>query len=72
MNTNATTYAHSQFKLYCVGYSFNHSRMGFNNSITVEALTPVEARLKAELEVSMCYGSKMLKRFTFNEPTLKP
>jgi hypothetical protein len=42
--------------------------MGFNNSISVEALNPEHAKENAKREVSQCYGSKMLPRFVFSEP----
>lgn len=50
---------------FTIVYSFNHSKMGFNNSITVEAMNHEQAIEKAKNEVSMCYGSKMLKKFSF-------
>lgn len=50
---------------YKIVYSFNHSKMGFNNQITVEANCYDQAIEKAKKEVSMCYGSKMLKKFSF-------
>ena len=46
-------------------YSFNDSKMGFNNSITVEAVNDAQALDKAKHEVAMCYGSSMLKKFSF-------
>ena len=55
----------SNFKLYRIIYSFNHSKMGFNNSITVEALNVDYAINEAKRQVSEVYGSKMLKRFSF-------
>ena len=58
-------------KQYIVVYQFNHSKMGFNNSITVIAANTIEAKQKAMNEVSMCYGANMFKKFTFKEPMLK-
>ena len=55
----------TQFKKYRIIYSFHHSKMGFNNSITVEALNVDQAIEQAKNEVSGCYGSAMLKRFSF-------
>ncbi len=55
----------SKFKKYRIIYSFNHSRMGFNNSITVIALNVDQALQDATKQVSKVYGSDMLKRFTF-------
>lgn len=52
-------------KKYTVIYTFKHSKMGFNNSITIEALNKEQALEKAIAEVSQCYGSGMLKRFSF-------
>ncbi len=46
-------------------YNFNHSKMGFSNEITVEAISEEQAIEKAKVAVSECYGSKMLKKFTF-------
>jgi hypothetical protein len=46
-------------------YTFKHSKMGFQNSITVEALNYEQAIEKARKEISDCYGSDMLKRFLF-------
>lgn len=50
---------------FTIAYTFNHSKMGFNNSITVDALNKEQAIEKAKKEVSMCYGSDMLKKFSF-------
>jgi hypothetical protein len=58
----------SNFKLYRVVYTFNNSKFGFNNSISVEALTPEQATEQAKKEVANCYGSQMFKRFSFKEP----
>jgi hypothetical protein len=46
-------------------YTFNNSKFGFNNSITVEAINDDQALDKARYEVSGAYGSKMLPRFSF-------
>lgn len=51
--------------LVTVIYSFNHSKMGFNNSITVDAMNEEHAIENAKYEVACVYGSKMLTRFTF-------
>jgi len=48
-----------------VVYYFNHSKMGFSNEITVTAICDEQAIDKAQSEVSGCYGSSMLKRFSF-------
>lgn len=55
----------SQFKKYRILYTFNHSKMGFQNSITVIALNVDMAIKDAERQVSEVYGSKMLQRFSF-------
>lgn len=55
-------------KKYRVIYTFNHSTHGFQNSVTVDAITPTKAAEIASNEVVNVYGSKMLKRFTFKEP----
>jgi len=39
--------------------------MGFQNSVTIFALTLDQAMKDAEKAVSEVYGSKMLNRFTF-------
>lgn len=55
----------NQVPKFTIVYSFNHSRMGFNNSVTVEAMNYEQAVEKAKIEVSGVYGSSMLKKFTF-------
>lgn len=52
-------------KKYRIIYSFHHSKMGFNNSITVYALNVDEAIKDAVKQVQEVYGSKMINRFTF-------
>jgi hypothetical protein len=52
-------------KQYRIIYSFNHSKMGFNNSITLEALNVDQALEQAKKEVAMVYGTAMLKKFSF-------
>lgn len=56
---------------YTVVYFFKHSKMGFSNSVTVNAISLEDATKKATEAVSGCYGSGMLKRFSFNQPILK-
>jgi hypothetical protein len=65
-----TDLKNSQFKHFRVVYNFKHSKMGFQNSITVTALTQDDATNLAKTAVSECYGSKMLPRFTFNQPVV--
>jgi hypothetical protein len=55
----------SEFKRIPILYNFNHSKMGFQNQITVTARNNEEAIEAAKREVSQVYGSKMLSRFTF-------
>lgn len=55
-------------KQYRIEYFFNHSKMGFSNSVTVYAIDEKQAADKAVSEVSGCYGSGMLKRFSFRPP----
>lgn len=50
---------------FTIVYNFNHSKMGFNNSITVEAISREQAIEKAKKEVAMVYGTDMLKKFSF-------
>jgi len=51
-------------KKYRCTYQFNHSKFGFQNSITVENINSDFAKDQALKEIEMCYGSKMMKRFT--------
>lgn len=53
---------------YRVTYFFKHSIHGFSNNITVTAISVQEAADKVVNAVSECYGSKMLKRFSFQQP----
>jgi hypothetical protein len=55
----------TKFKKYRILYTFNHSKMGFQNSITVIALNVDMALKDVETQVSEVYGSKMLPRFSF-------
>jgi hypothetical protein len=63
--------SNSEFSYYTVVYNFKHSRMGFQNSVTVIALNAAQATELAKNEVSGAYGSKMLPRFTFAPPVFK-
>jgi len=57
-------------KSYRIIYSFKHSRMGFQNSLTVYALNIDAAIEDVKRQVAEVYGSAMLKRFTFSpDPT---
>lgn len=53
------------FKKYRILYSFNHPKMGFQNSLTVTALNVDDAIADAKKQVSEVYGSEMLRRFSF-------
>lgn len=55
---------------YRITYFFKHSKMGFSNSITVTAINEQDASKKAIDAVSGCYGSVMLKKFSFKNPEL--
>jgi len=55
----------TQFKKYRILYTFNHSKMGFQNSITVVALNVDDAIKDVKKQVSEVYGSKILPRFSF-------
>jgi len=55
----------TEAKPFQVIYSFMHSRMGFQNQVTVQAIGDEDAINKARHEVAMCYGSGMLKNFKF-------
>jgi len=59
------------YREYTIIYFFNDSRMGFSNSITVCSVNEEEATKTAINAISSYYGSKMLKRFSFNQPVLK-
>lgn len=48
-----------------VTYDFIHSRMGFQNSVTVTAFNNEDAISRAKQEVAQTYGSKMLRNFKF-------
>ncbi len=52
-------------KKVTVIYFFNHSKMGFSNEITVDAISNDNAIDRAKYEVASVYGSKMLPRFSF-------
>jgi len=54
-----------RLKKYTIIYNFNHSKMGFNNSITLDAFSIEHAIGLAKLEVAGVYGSGMLNRFSF-------
>jgi len=57
-------------KSYRIIYSFNHSKMGFNNSITVKAFNVDAAIEDAKKQVMEVYGSGMIKRFSFKPDPL--
>jgi len=56
-------------KKFTIIYTFKDSRMGFNNSITMEAQNQDQAIEKAKKEVAQCYGSQMFKKFSFKPQT---
>lgn len=55
----------NQIRKVTVLYNFNHSKMGFQNSVTVDAITDEQAIVNAKKAVAEVYGSKMLPRFRF-------
>jgi hypothetical protein len=55
----------TQFKNFTIIYFFNSSKFSFSNEITINTINEVKALQEAKKEVSFCYGSKMLKKFTF-------
>ena len=55
----------SQFKLYTVAYSLHHSKVGFNSSMAVEALSEDHALANVMEEVTKVYGKRLFRRFTF-------
>lgn len=60
----------SNFKQYRIIYTFHNSKFGFNNSLTVEALSIEQALEDVKKQVSEVYGSKMINRFSFKpDPT---
>ncbi len=62
----------SAFSRYRILYDFHHSRMGFQNSITVEALNEEQAIEEAKRQVGEVFGNNMVNRFTYkNDPTYK-
>ena len=52
-------------KSYRIEYTFKHSKFGFQNSITVKALTLDEALKDAEKQVIETYGEHNRKRFSY-------
>jgi hypothetical protein len=52
-------------KSFQVVYNFNHRSMGFQNSITVTAVDRDRALKVAKEKITICYGEKMIKKFTF-------
>lgn len=68
---NSLTFNTPTYKSYQVEYIFNNAKFGFSNSVTVLAISSIDAETKAIAEVSACYGSKMLKRFSFKKPIVK-
>jgi hypothetical protein len=52
-------------KSYRIEYWYNYLEMGFMNSITVKAMNVDKAIEEAKIEVEKCYGSGMMKRFSF-------
>ena len=54
-----------KLKKYRIIYTFRHSKMGFQNSITVLAFNVDAAIDEAKKQVSEVYGSAMLPRFEF-------
>lgn len=55
----------NQLKKYRIIYTFNHSKMGFQNSLTVNNFNVDAAIEQVKKEVAEVYGSKMLPRFSF-------
>lgn len=63
----------TNFRLYRVLYNFHHSKMGFQNSITCEALSEDHALVDAMEQVKEVYGSRLFKKFTFQiDPSFTP
>lgn len=60
-----------RLKKYTIIYNFNHSKMGFNNSMTLDAFSIEHAIGLAKIEVAGVYGSDMLKRFSFKPDAAK-
>lgn len=59
---------------YRIDYFFNHSTMGFSNSVTVMASDETQATQLAKQAVADTYGmiwkGQLEKRFTYNKPYL--
>jgi hypothetical protein len=49
---------------YRFTYQFHSSKFGFQNSITIENINEDFAKKQAMREIELCYGSKMVKRFS--------
>lgn len=52
-------------KKYRIIYTFNHSTMGFQNSVTVFNINVDYAIEQAKFEVEKTFGKKMIQRFSF-------
>ena len=52
-------------KKYIVIYTFHHSRMGFQNEITIETISEDHALVAAMEDVTKVFGKSMFKRFSF-------
>ena len=55
----------NKLKQYRIIYTFDHSKMGFQNSITINALNVDDAIKIAKIQVSEVYGNELLKKFSF-------
>jgi len=70
MKQDTQIFSYERLKKYRILYTFNHSKMGFQNSITVTAFNVDKAIEDAKEQVSGVYGSKMLPRFSFKPDPL--
>jgi hypothetical protein len=59
---------HSHMKKFRIVYQFNHSKMGFQNSITIEAKDEIKALIEAKEKVATTYHMQPIKKFTFGDP----
>jgi hypothetical protein len=50
-------------------YEFKHSKMGFQNEVTVDSLNEEHAIENAKQEVAKIFGKGMLQRFIFKVKT---
>ena len=56
-------------KSFIIIYTFNHSKFGFQNQITVQAFNEETALNEAKKKCIETYGQKQIRRFSFVCPS---